>query len=373
MLLLHFLLARLILGALNEDLVKDLEDQLGQCTHILKFTQSFFEGLPTFSDNRRRLTTDAEKDGEELEDDVEESLSTCMSLLQAINDFYKDLGESDGENDADSPWEDPIILNVGGTQFSTTLATLRSENGTFFEKMFRNNATTTCSSDGTFFIDRDPKTFEYILDYIRTGEMVLESADRKLRSQLLKDAEFFELSDALKEYLQFSPMAGIDLSFSEVSWLNDELPHSMKLGGLLFDTSKDGDAASTFHDRCNSEGPTVTIVETTLGVMFGGYTDVSWASGSGSWAQDTDAFVFRLRPAPKKKAAVQVPFVSTAIYRHSSYGPQFGNQAIRIAHNCQDNADSVVGDQGYYGLSNYFLNDGSRDFRVKQYVVVQAV
>jgi len=371
MLLLHFLLARLIIGALNEDLVKDLEDQLEQCTNILKFTQSFFEGLPTFSDNRRRLTTDAKKDKEELEDDVEESLSTCMSLVQTINNFYKDLGDIDDGNDADSPWEDPIVLNVGGTQFSTTLATLRSENGTFFEKMFRNNSTTTCSADGTFFIDRNPETFEYILDYIRTGEMVVESADKNLRSQLLGDAEFFELSDALKEYLQFSPLAGIELLFSEVTWLNDALPKSIKLGGLLFDTSKDGDAASTFHDRCDGEGPTVTIVETTQGVVFGGYTDVSWVSGSGSWGIDKDAFVFRLRPAPIKK--FEVYSTGYAIYRHSSYGPQFGNMAFRIANNCQDNADSRVGDNHFYGLIGNFLNDDYPTFRVKQYVVVQAV
>jgi len=368
--LLHLLLARLILGALNEDLVKDLEDQLKQCTNILKFTQSFFEGLPTFSDNRRRLTTDAEKDGEELEDDVEGSLSTCMSLVQAINDFYMDLGQVDVGNDTDSPWEDPIILNVGGTQFSTTLATLRSENGTFFEKMFRNNSTTTCSADGTFFIDRNPRTFEYILDYIRSGEMVVESADKNLRSQLLEDAEFFELSDALKEYLQFSPIAGIELLLSEVTWLNDALPKGMKLGGLLLDTSKDGDAVSTFHALCDGEGPTVTIVETTQGVVFGGYTDVSWASGSGSWAQDADAFVFRLRPAPIKKFTVR--YSTAAIYRHSSYGPYFGDVAFRIAQSCRWNADSTVGDR-YNGLSGNFLNDGYSTFRVKEYVVVQAV
>jgi len=360
----------LIFAALNETLLKDLEDQLKQCTNILKFTQSFYEGLPTFSDNRRRITPNST---DELEDDVEKSLSTCMSVVQAVNNFYKDLGDNDGgiDADADASLEDPIILNVGGTHFSTTLATLRSGNGTFFEKMFRNGSTATCSTDGTFFIDRNPKTFEYVLDFIRTGDMIVESADRNLRSQLLEDVEFFELSDGLKEYVRFSTLTSIDLSFSEVSWLNKELPGNRKLGGLLFDTWKDGDAVSTFHDRCDSEGATVTFVETTLGVVFGGFTDQSWASGSGSWASDSDAFVFRLRPTPIKK--FKVSSASNAIYRHSSYGPQFGNLAFRIYTNCQDNADSYVSTGSYYDLDSNALNDGHNDFRVKNYAVVQAV
>jgi len=363
--LLYLLLARLILGV-DDNLVKDLEDQLKQCTNILKFTQSFYEGFPNMG-NRRRLTSDG---GETLDDVVMDTLSTCTSIVQSVNGFYKDLEEANGGIISDDPFEDPIILNVGDTLFSTTLATLRSKNGTFFAKMFLNESTATCSPDGTFFIDRNPETFEYILEYIRTGDMVVDNEDRDLRSQLLEDAEFYELSDEVKDYVRFSSLAGIDLSLSEVSWLNNELP-SKRLGGLLFDTSKDGDAVGTFHANCDDEGPTVTIVETTLGVVFGGFTDQSWKSGGGSWASSTDAFVFRLRPAPMTKYLVSS--ASTSTYRHSSYGPQFGNVAFRIYNNCQDNADSYVSSSSYYDIDNYVLNNGHQDFRVKQYVVVQAV
>jgi len=362
----HLLLAFFIIGAVNEDLEKDLENQLKQCTNILNLAQNFYQGLPDFNDNRRRLANS--EDGEQLEDDVEKSLDTCMAVVQAVDNFYKDLGDSDADV-VDEPWKDPIILNVGGTRFSTTLATLRSETGTFFEKMFRNGSTTTCSADGTVFIDRNPTNFEYILDFLRTGDLLVESSDTDLRLQLLEDAEFFQLPEELKGYLRYSALAGIDLSLSEVSWLNKELPGNYKMGGLLFDTSKDGDAASTFHDRCDGEGPTVTIVETTLGVVFGGYTDQSWSSSTGHRA-DTDAFVFRLRPSKMK---FMVSASSYAIYNHASYGPRFGGVAFRIYSNCQDNADSYVDTYHYYNLGSYVLNDGHSDFRVKNYAVVQAV
>jgi len=370
--LIQLLLVFFIVRALNADLEKDLKDQLKQCTNILNYAQSFYEGLPNFNDNRRRLTdsTNSTDDGKELQDDVESSLATCMAVVKAVNDFVKHLGDSELKDDAGDPWRDPIILNVGGTHFSTTLATLRSENGTFFEKMFRNGSSTTCSADGTFFIDRNPENFDYSLDFLRTGDLLVESSDTDLRVQLLEDAEFFELPEELKGYLHYSALLGIALSLSEFSWLNEQLPGNYKMGGLLFDTSKDGDAASTFHARCDSEGPTVTIVETTLGVVFGGFTDQSWASGSGSWGSDSDAFVFRLRPSKMK---FQVSSASYAIYKHSSYGPSFGNVAFRIYNNCQDNAQSYVNSGSYYSIGSYALNDGEYDFRVKNYAVVQAV
>jgi len=362
------LVLALIAQALNPDLEKDLVDQLKQCTNILKFTQGFYEGLPNFNDNRRRLK-DSEDDGKELEDDVENSLDTCMAVVKAVNNFVTHLGDNEMEDDAGNPWKDPIVLDVGGTHFSTTLSALRSKTGTFFEKMFRNGSSTTCSADGTFFVDRNPTNFEYSLDFLRTGDLVVESSDTDLRLKLLEDAEFFELPEELQGYLRYSALVGIDLSLSEFTWLNKELPGNYKMGGLLYDTAKDGDAVSTFHDRCDGEGPTVTIVETTLGVVFGGYTDQSWGSGSGAYSTDTDAFVFRLRPSKMK---FQVSSSTYAIYRHTSYGPQFGNTAFRIVNNCQDHPDSYVGSGSYY-IDGYELNDGSNDFRVKNYAVVQAV
>ena len=136
-------------------------------------------------------------------------------------------------------------------------------------------------------------------------------------------------------------MAGISLSFSEVSWLNNELPSDIKLGGLLFDTSKDGCShPSYFHDRCDGEGPTGPLWrQPYIGVMLGAYTDVS-RSSSISWATDTDAFVFRLRPSPEK---FKVSSSNYAICRHSHLGPTFGNRAIPIESNCRYNAESYVG------------------------------
>jgi len=46
---------------------------------------------------------------------------------------------------------------------------------------------------------------------------------------------------------------------------------------LLFRGSRDGFAASTFHEKCDNAGPTVTIIEAGGGV-FGGFTTQSWVN-----------------------------------------------------------------------------------------------
>jgi len=178
---------------------------------------------------------------------------------------------------------------------------------------------------------------------------------------------FFKIQ-GLNEYLQYNSLVGIDLSLREFNWLNAELPGNYTLAGLAFDTAVDGDASATFGARCTSSGPTVTIVENSLGVMFGGFTTKDWYTNA--WGSDNDAFVFTLRPTAMK---FKVSSASSAMYGHrGNYGPRFGNLAFIISNNCQDNADSYVGDGSYHGLDNFILNDGTSRFRVREYATVRA-
>ncbi|VDM73913.1 unnamed protein product [Strongylus vulgaris] len=61
----------------------------------------------------------------------------------------------------------PVILNVGGTRFYTTVDTLRNsaaaENSIFVSMDY---------AKGEVFIDRDPTVFKYILNYLRDGRVI---------------------------------------------------------------------------------------------------------------------------------------------------------------------------------------------------------
>lgn len=96
---------------------------------------------------------------------------------------------------------------------------------------------------------------------------------------------------------------------------------------LLYRSSEDGKSASDFHRKCDSKGPTVTIIRDVNGYVFGGYTAVNWYGGSNAYANDTTAFLFSLknpRGAAPAKYNRNTSANSYAIYNHNGYGPTFG-------------------------------------------------
>jgi len=170
----------------------------------------------------------------------------------------------------------------------------------------------------------------------------------------------------------------LDLSFglSERNFLNKLLkPVSKKMGGTLYAASKDGDSASAFHSACDNEGPTVVIVQTTSGAVFGGYTDVSWTSSS-TYVSSTTSFLFQLRPY-MKQYALKKGKEGYAVYHNSGYGPTFGNSHdLNIRSYCLGNTNSYTNGGSAYTFSkypSYELNDGEKNFKVKDYVVVKAI
>jgi len=352
-------------------LVDGVEKSLGVCTSIVREVKYFRNTFITTKD-LRRLSERRALDFAALIQGVKKKLGTCVAINQAVDTFRKDfmtIQNPEGALGAGT-FKDLIILNVGGKRFSTTLSNLRSIRGTRLEKMFREGANTTISADGTYFIDRDPSSFGYVLDYLRSGDLFIKSDDQILRSKLLADAQYYKLPTALQDYLRWSPAEDFDLWFSEVDFLNKQLKKvSKELGGLLFQASKDGQSDSSFHSRCDSKGPTVVIIKTKSGSMFGGYSYASWSSSAG-YAASSKAFLFRLRPTIKRYEQ-RSGRESYAIYRHSSYGPVFGNHNIFI-NDCYNVAQCYVNSANAYVMTGYELNDGQYYFRMDDYIVVQA-
>ena len=71
---------------------------------------------------------------------------------------------------------------------------------------------------------------------------------------------------------------------------------------LLFKGSRDGFKAVDFHKHCDNKGPTVTIIKSEHGKIFGGYTTVSWTSPYDKYGKsyrDKEAFVFSITHATK--------------------------------------------------------------------------
>jgi len=189
-------------------------------------------------------------------------------------------------------------------------------------------------------------------------------------------AAIIDAVDTFRENNFFPWKAGnIELRWSEVGFISRELKQiSKKIGETLYVASKDGQSSSNFHSKCDGKGPTVVIVLTTTGSIFGGYSSISWAS-SGGYHKSETSFLFRLRPG-MRHYNIKKGKESYSIYRHSSYGPIFGaGNDLHIANNALSSSSYTNGGHSYEfpGYPNYQLNDGVKNFKVLDYVVVQAV
>merc|ERR1719228_2325506 len=157
-----------------------------------------------------------------------------------------------------SHFEDPIKLNVGGQQFSTSLDTLRSVPDTYFSACFSGNYSMKKGEDGTYFIDRDPEVFGTILNYLRTRKVILPTSDEEFIAKLLCEADFYmlaELESMLRPKPIPKPTYDSEIATAEdFAWLKDQIPDGLPQSfNLLYRSTRDGDTPAKFHELCDGK------------------------------------------------------------------------------------------------------------------------
>ena len=144
--------------------------------------------------------------------------------------------------------------------------------------MFSGRFDTKPSEDGSYFIDRDGTHFRYILNYLRTGQLIVPK-DETIREELLAEAEFYQVEGIIKTLKVSCFMDSVILSSDQretlVNWLKESRTNESDSIELLYRASRDRWSASNFHSCCDNNGPTVTVVRSG-NYIFGGYTDQSW-------------------------------------------------------------------------------------------------
>ena len=100
----------------------------------------------------------------------------------------------------------------------------------------------------------------------------------------------------------------------------------------IYKGSRDGFQSQRFHRTCDGRRNTLTIIQSTEGYLFGGYTNVAWNSQN-QHICDPQAFIFTLvNPwsIPPTRYSIQPGRQSNAICGNSSCGPIFGYSDICV-------------------------------------------
>lgn len=140
---------------------------------------------------------------------------------------------------------------------------------------------------------------------------------------------------------------------------------------LLYRGTRDGFGAANFHQKCDNQGSTLTIVRCTGGYIFGGYTDISWDS-SGQYKNSSNSWLFALSSNYNGTTPVKLGLNGNAngnaIYCNSGYGPSFGsNHDLHIANAANSNTSSYSNLGGsYVNGGHQYLFTGSQNFQVSE-------
>ena len=137
----------------------------------------------------------------------------------------------------------------------------------------------------------------------------------------------------------------------------------------LFDSSINGDKAYDFHAKCDFKYNTISLIETTNGHRFGGFTSECFESPNDYFdKKDNLSFVFSL----DKMRIYDVIKGKYAISCDKNYGPYFRDDHICIVDEffTKESGTCIKG-KGFNTSKNYELNSGKKYFTVKRLQVFQ--
>jgi hypothetical protein len=246
-----------------------------------------------------------------------------------------------GSQGAAAAADDRVVsINVGGRVFTTLHGTLTRFPGSRLEAMASERWGVPRDDAGRLFVDRRPDRFATVLDFLRDPAAgICTGATATDRETVAEELEWWGLLDhAYPEPLAESALL-TDAQRRDVYHMLDGSPWQGEAWRLCYRSSRDGLTAEAFHQCCDAMQPSLVVVQTTLGTVFGGLYDGSWRSAEGHNLSKSRSFLFVLETLRGscviKCHANADPAGRPVVWQDARYGPVFGifNDAEGLSRN----------------------------------------
>ena len=205
---------------------------------------------------------------------------------------------------------------------------------------------------------------------IKELEALIKKESETLKANFeFNNAEYKTIDEIVKLKSKFEKIDTRIIKYNELNLIEtgvkNKLNKKIKKYTLLFRASKDGFKAGNFHSKCDGKNNTVTLVETTNGKRFGGFTDAAWDQSS-SYKTGSNSFIFSL-----DDKSIYYNKNSHNIYCKSDYGPTFGGgHDFYLCDNCNSsNSSSDSSGYSYETNGKKYAMAGEYNFFVKDYEV----
>ena len=246
-----------------------------------------------------------------------------------------------------------VELNIGGQIFITLRSTLtkrvkkpnRTEyyNPNLLEIFVKKQDN---DKKKAIFIDRSPKHFNYVLDFLRkvnTNAQIRMPTDDKDLMELKDEAIYYKIEGLIELTAPFLNSSIITLNQNKDLFKLCNFPFNSKWK-LLYRGTVDGFSSEDFHNRCDNISRTLTIIKSANSNIFGGYTGLTWDSTT-SHKSDSNTFLFSLVNIDKAPIRMNYNRKGDCIYCSPLYGPSFGEGSdLRVS------TDSNVNQNSYANL-----------------------
>eukprot|EP01118_Nematostelium_gracile_P010358 TRINITY_DN3559_c1_g1_i2.p1 TRINITY_DN3559_c1_g1~~TRINITY_DN3559_c1_g1_i2.p1 ORF type:complete len:319 (-),score=66.20 TRINITY_DN3559_c1_g1_i2:3-959(-) len=148
--------------------------------------------------------TKKRKNSEDKEPPFSKRLEECFSLFKSLHKEIEErievleLKEEHQENlqkqveEAFGKTKSQINLNVGGQRFSTSRSTLTSIEDTYFYAMLSSDQWKP-NEYGEYFVDRSPKYFQRIIDFMRSGELIFDDLSGKEKKEIKIELDYYQI------------------------------------------------------------------------------------------------------------------------------------------------------------------------------------
>jgi len=109
---------------------------------------------------------------------------------------------------------------------------------------------------------------------------------------------------------------------------------------LLYRGTRDGMTSNSFHNKCNNQGPTISLFKNDKDYIFGGYASTDWTT-CGNWKSAPDSFIFTLTNIHGiEPTKFPNSYTTCSIGDWSNNGPRFGNDIQTLYNNNNSSCSS---------------------------------
>ena len=274
--------------------------------------------------------------------------------FEEFNDASNDISNTDNLDDEKELSENKMLNNKRKRKSS-----FNSNNKSNYIQPNKNNETTNNITNITNFNNNESLNSDnyYFLRDIKS-------------KKLIKCKGLFEIIHSPDELHMIVNKILYKLSKYKKSYMTSNYENKLQFSiHNLFDSSFDGDSAYDFHSKCDFKYNTISVIETTGGRRFGGYTSECFESPNEYFdKKDNLSFVFSF----DKMRIYEVIKGKYAISCDKNYGPYFRDDHICIVDEfLSKESGTCIKGKGFNTTKNYELNSGKKYFTIKRLQVFQ--